>query len=69
MVSAGYEINARNKDGNTILHYAIKNKSSEVARYLLKKGADYTIVNEKQITPLQMAVENGLEEVLPLMGV
>ena len=69
MVNAGYEINARNKDGNTILHYAIKNKSSEAARYLLKKGADYTIVNEKQITPLQMAVENGLEEVLPLMGV
>lgn len=69
MLNAGYNINARNKDGNTVLHYALKNRSSDVARYLLKKGADYTIANEKQITPLQMAVENGLEEVLPLMRI
>ncbi len=68
MVEAGYVINARNKSGDTVLHYAIKNKNSETVRYLLKKGADYTIANEKQITPLEMAVEQGLDEVMPLMG-
>lgn len=68
MVNAGYDVNARNKEGDTALHLAVKNRSGEMARYLIKKGADYNIANEKQVTPLQMAVELGLDEVLPLMG-
>lgn len=68
MVNAGYQINAQNAKGDTILHLVIQNKNSEVARYLLKKGADYELANEKQVTPLQLAVEKGLDEVLPFMG-
>ncbi|MDE5590240.1 MAG: ankyrin repeat domain-containing protein [Acetatifactor sp.] len=68
MIKAGYHINARNADGNTVLHFAVKNRSDEMAVYLIKKGADYNIANEEQVTPLQMAVENGLDEVLPFMG-
>ena len=67
MVKAGLDINARNNEGNTVLHLALKNRCSEEARYLLKKGADYTIANKEQATPLQIAVEQGLEEVLELM--
>ena len=66
MVKAGYDVNARNKAGNTVLHYAMKNKSSEVAVYLIKKGADMNIANEKQETPMQIAVEKGMDEVLAL---
>ena len=68
MLKAGYDINARNSDGNTVLHFAVKNRSSETAVFLIKKGADYNIANEQQVTPLQMAVEYGLDEVLPFMG-
>lgn len=68
MVKAGLDVNIRNKDGNTALHLALKNRNSEAARYLIKKGADYNTANEKQLTPLQIAVEKGLDEVLPLMG-
>ena len=67
MVKAGYEVNARNKAGNTVLHYAMKNKSSEVAVYLIKKGADVNIANEKQVTPMQIAVEKGMDEVLTFL--
>lgn len=67
MVKAGLDLNARNKDGNTVLHLALKNRNAEEARYLIKKGADYNIANEKQVTPMQIAVEQGLEEVLELM--
>ncbi|MCM1541004.1 MAG: ankyrin repeat domain-containing protein [Blautia sp.] len=67
MVKAGLDLNARNKAGNTILHLALKNKSCEEARYLIKKGADYNIANEQQVTPMQIAVEEGLEDVLELM--
>lgn len=69
MVNAGYNLNAQNEDGDTVLHYAVENGQCEVVRYLLKKGADYNLSNENQVTPLQLAVEKGLEEVLPLMGV
>ena len=68
MVSAGYNINARNADGNTLLHFAVKNRANQVAIYLLKKGADYNITNEEQASPLQLAVEKGLDDVLPFMG-
>ena len=68
MLKAGYNVNARNADGNTVLHFVIKNRSSEMAVFLIKKGADYNIANEEQVTPLQMAVERGLDEVLPFMG-
>ena len=67
MVKAGYDVNARNKAGNTVLHYAMKNKSSEVAVYLIKKGADVNIANEKQETPMQIAVEKGMDEVLAFL--
>ena len=67
MVKAGYHVNARNKAGNTVLHYAMKNKSSEVAVYLIKKGADVNVANEKQVTPMQIAVEKGMDEVLTFL--
>lgn len=68
MIKAGYDLNTRNADGNTVLHFAVKNHSSEMAVFMIKKGADYNIANEEQVTPLQMAVEKGLDEVLPFMG-
>lgn len=67
MVKAGYNINARNRDGDTVLHYVLKNKGSEMAVYLIKKGADVNIANEKQVTPAQIAVEKGLDEILPFL--
>ncbi len=67
MVKAGYDVNARNRAGNTVLHYAMKNKSSEVAVYLIKKGADVNVANEKQETPMQIAVEKGMDEVLAFL--
>lgn len=67
MVKAGYDINARNQNGDTVLHYVMKNKGSEMAIYLIKKGADVNIANEKQVTPAQIAVEKGLDEILPFL--
>ena len=67
MVKAGYNINARNQNGDTVLHYVMKNKGSEMAVYLIKKGADANIANEKQVTPAQIAVEKGMDEILPFL--
>lgn len=67
MVKAGYDINARNRRGDTVLHYVMKNKNSEMAVYLIKKGADVNIANDEQVTPAQIAVEKGLDEILAFL--
>lgn len=69
MIKAGLDINARNKDGNTVLHRLLVRNYIREAVYLIKKGADYNIPNEKQVTPMQIAVEDGRTEVLELMGI
>lgn len=69
MVNAGLDINARNREGNTVLHILINRNSIQAARYLLKKGADYNIANNAQVTPVQLAVERGKDELLELMTI
>lgn len=67
MIKAGLDINARNKEGDTVLHLLLKRNYIQQAVYLVKKGADYNIANEDQVTPVQLAVESGRMEVLELM--
>ncbi len=69
MVKAGLDLNARNKEGNTVLHRLLVRNNVQAAVYLIKKGADYNIANEKQVTPMQIAVEEGHTEVLELMDI
>ena len=67
LLREGADINARNEKGNSALMYVVKASNSELARYLIKKGADYNIINLNNETPSSIAVENGLEAVLELM--
>ena len=53
--------------GNTVLHYVLKNYNEVTARYLIKKGADYNRANNEGVTPVQIAVEKGMNRVLELM--
>lgn len=69
MVNAGLDVNARDREGNTLLHIMIRWNHIQEARYLLKKGADYNLANNDQVTPLQLAVENGMDELLELMTI
>lgn len=67
LMKAGADINVRTKDGSSVLHYVCNRGNSELARLLIKKGADYRIVNDKGISPADVAVKEGLEMVLELM--
>jgi ankyrin repeat protein len=52
-------VNQKDRDGTTLLHYAVGNGKAEVVKELLAKGAK---VDEKDIygkTPLQYAIEAG----------
>lgn len=67
MLNAGADINARNSDGNSLLLFVLKKGDCELDRYLIKKGAEYNITNEKGETPVTIAVEKGYDVVLDLM--
>lgn len=69
MLKAGLDVKAQNREGNTILHILIRRNSIQTARFLIKKGADYNLANNDQVTPLQLAVENGKEDLLELMTI
>jgi ankyrin repeat protein len=49
-----FDINGRDVNGATPLHHALRAKNMTTARYLLEKGADPTITDNKEITSLQL---------------
>lgn len=67
LLSAGADINAQDADGNTALIIECKEYNEKGARTLLRKGADFTIKNNKGETAADIAAANGLTDVLELM--
>jgi hypothetical protein len=63
----GANVNTRDEDGLTPLHYAASRGYVEVARLLLENGADVNAKNEHGITPLHVAASEGHAEVVRLL--
>ncbi|MGV8118589.1 MAG: ankyrin repeat domain-containing protein [Candidatus Xenobiia bacterium LiM19] len=50
----------KSADGWTLLHWASKRMQTDVAEYLLSKGADVNAGTDANETPLSLAVERGM---------
>ena len=59
IIENGYDINARNNNGETPLYLAIFHHHSEVALILMDKGADINAVNNDGYTPLHVICEDA----------
>jgi ankyrin repeat protein len=60
ILAAGqFEINGSNVNGMTALHYASHANNMTTARYLLEKGADPAIGDNKGFTPLHLAAKHS----------
>ncbi len=58
LLDKGANIHARDKNGATPLHRAVRTRCAAAVRHLLKAGADPTIRNKPGSTPFHLAVQN-----------
>ena len=63
-LSAGADVNSKNRMGWTLLQTAIRNRQTEVVTFLLDKGADVNAKDNRRRTPLHFAVEYGQKAVV-----
>ena len=59
LIDAGADVNARQGDGATALHWAVHRNNLAAAHLLLDAGADANAANGLDATPLWLAAENG----------
>lgn len=58
LLGAGAEVNARDKNGATPLHRAVRTRCAAAVKCLLEAGADPAIRNKPGATPFHLAVQN-----------
>lgn len=62
LCSSGSNPNFKNADGQSLLHYAVHYKFSELARVLIELGADVNVLNADYRTPYYCINEDQFEE-------
>ena len=67
LLNNGSNMEARDKDGNTLLHDMVISGKQEMVALLLNKGADIKARNKNGRTPLHSAISYGKPELLALM--
>ena len=63
----GLDVNARSKEGQTLLHWAAQRGHLEAAELLLKNGGNSRLKDKSGKTPLQLAEEGGYGDVVKLL--
>lgn len=68
LLSNGENVNGKNEQGNTALHYAVALDDAESTETLLSYGADVNAANGKGWTPLKIAEKKQVKNVAPLLA-
>ena len=58
LLNAGADLHAKDKNGATALHRAVRTRSAAAVEYLLRAGADPTAQNLPGATPFHLATQN-----------
>jgi ankyrin repeat protein len=67
MLVDGADVNARDEEGQTLLHWAVRQGNLEVIEFLLKHGADSQLTDHLSQTPLQSALADGNKTIIRLL--
>jgi ankyrin repeat protein len=52
LIEKGEDINAKDSNGNSLLHQVIANANLAMVKMLLEKGANINLLNDQQVSPL-----------------
>jgi ankyrin repeat protein len=63
----GINYNKRDELGNTPLFYACLRGARDIARILIKSGADAALANNQNLSPLHAAAKSGNKEIMKLL--
>ena len=64
LLQQGSDADARQIDGTTALHWAVRRNDIDIIEMLLRAGADPTVSNQAEVTPIQLATINGSTPVI-----
>ncbi len=67
MIIRGADVNAQDRNGHTLLHFAVQSGRAELAEYLLSRKINPDIRNAKGATALHIAVEKKDMDMLDLL--
>jgi len=67
LLTRGVDVNSREDDGTTALHWAVRANDADLVAALLKKGADASAVNRYGVMPLWLAAINGSAPILEML--
>ena len=67
LLGSGAEVDERQGDGATALHWAAHRNNQELAQLLIEAGADVNAANELGATPIWLAAFNGSVELLEML--
>lgn len=59
LITLGSNINARNREGNSALYYAVKDNMKEIGVLLLENDANIFSANTQDVSPLKLALTNA----------
>ena len=67
LILGGADVNARQADGMTALHWAVYLDEPDTASLLVSSGAEVNAVNRYGVTPLSLAATNGNANLITLL--
>lgn len=67
LVKNGGDVNTKDNDDRTLLHYAVNNGNIDIVNILLKNGANVTQITNKGNTPLHIATSKGHKEIVKVL--
>jgi ankyrin repeat protein len=67
LIERGVDVNLRQVDGSTALHWAARLDDAALASALIVAGADVTAANRAGVTPMRLAAINGSAQMIELL--
>lgn len=67
LLSSGVDINSKDNNDLTLLHYAVNNQDESIVRFLLKNNVDCCSLSSKGNTALHFAVTNNNEGIVSVL--